>query len=93
MGKRARRRARQQQNAIEKRRAAAGIVLEGRSRSESLQELRRLVVGRRVIERGIDDVVDELIATGVGWVPIAEALGVTRQAARQAFVRRSPSGR
>jgi hypothetical protein len=37
-------------------------------------------------------VVDQLVAKGVGWVPIADALGVTRQAARQAFMRRSPSG-
>jgi hypothetical protein len=35
-----------------------------------------------VIDLRIADVIDQLVATGVGWVPIADALGVTRQAVR-----------
>lgn len=93
MGKRARRRAREHQTDIYQRRAAADAVLERRSRGATIGELRRLADGRSMIDQRINDVVDELAAKGVGWVPIAEALGVTRQAARQAFLRRSPRGR
>ena len=92
MGKRARRRAREREATVEERRASADAVLGRRSRSDTVAELRRLADGRRIIDRRIDDVVDQLVAQGVGWVPIAEALGVTRQAARQAFLRRPPRG-
>ena len=78
MGKRARRRARAHQSTVDDRRALAGAVLGRRSRSETVGELRRLADGRRVIDQRIDDVVEQLVASGVGWVPIAEALGVTR---------------
>jgi hypothetical protein len=91
MGKRARRRGRQHQAGVDERRTSADAVLGRRSRSESVDELRRLVDGRRMIDRRIDDVVDQLVAKGISWVLIAEALGVTRQAARQAFLRRSLS--
>ena len=91
MGKRSRRRAREQQATVEDRRVLAEAVLGRLSRSETVAELRRLADGRRVIDQRIDDVVEQLVASGVGWVPIAEALGVTRQAARQAFLRRSSS--
>jgi hypothetical protein len=91
MGKRARRRAREFQAGVDERRASADAALEHRSRSETLGELRRLADGRRVIDQRIEDVVEQLVASGVGWVPIADALGVTRQAARQAFLRRSSS--
>jgi hypothetical protein len=90
MGKRARRRAREQRPVIAERSVSAEAVLGRRSRSDSLTELRRLADGGRVIDRRSDDVVDQLVAIGIGWVPIAEALGVSRQAARQAFLRRSP---
>jgi hypothetical protein len=90
MGKRARRRAREREATVEERRATVDAVLGRRSRSDTVAELRRLADGRRVINERIDDVVDQLVAKGVGWVPIADALGVTRQAARQAFHRRSP---
>ena len=93
MGKRARRRARGHGATVDERRASVDAVLERRSRSDTVGELRRLADGRRVIDRRIEDVVDHLVAKGVGWVPIAEALGVTRQAARQTFLRRSPRGR
>jgi hypothetical protein len=92
MGKRARRRAREQQATVDERRVSADAVLARRSRSDSVVELCRLVDGRRVIDRRIEDIVDQLVAKGVGWVPIADALGVTRQAARQTFLRRSRSG-
>lgn len=91
MGKRARRRAREHQATVDERRESVDAVLDRRSRSETVGELRRLADGRRVIDQRIDDVVEQLVARGVGWVPIAEALGVTRQAARQAFLRRSSS--
>ena len=93
MGKRARRRAREIQAGVDDCRTSADAVLERRSRSETLGELRRLADGRRVLDRRIDDVIEQLVANGVGWVPIADALGVTRQAARQAFLRRSSSVR
>jgi hypothetical protein len=92
MGKRARRRTREHQATVDERRAAVDVVLARRSRSETVGELRRLADGRRVIDQRIDDVVEQLVANGVGWVPIADALGVTRQAARQAYLRRSPRG-
>lgn len=93
MGKRARRRARQQQADVEQRRPVAEAVLARRSRSDSVGELRRLADGRRVIDRRIDDVIDQLVAKGVSWVTIGEALGISRQAARQAYLRRASSAR
>jgi uncharacterized protein (DUF4415 family) len=93
MGKRARRRARAQQATVDERRASVDAVLARRSRGETVRELRRLADGRRVIDRRIDDVLERLVAKGVGWVAIGEALGVSRQATRQAFLRRSLSGR
>jgi hypothetical protein len=93
MGKRARRRAREHQATVKERQASVDAVLDRRSRSETVGELRRLADGRRVIDQRIEDVVDQLVASGVGWVPIAEALGITRQAARQAFLRRASSAR
>ena len=93
MGKRMRRRAREHWARVDERRTSVEAVLARRSRSETVGELRRLAAGRRVIDQRIDDVVDQLVATGVGWVAIGEALGVSRQAARQAFLRRSTNGR
>jgi len=91
MGKRSRRRVRERNLQVESRRAAAveAVAKVGRpSRRASLEELRMLVGTRAVLDRRIDDVVDELAGSGVGWVPIAEVLGVTRQGARQASLRR-----
>ena len=88
MGKRARRRDRHHRAVIDERRISAEAILGRSSRSDTIEELRRLVDGRQAIDRRIDDVVEQLVAQGVGWVPIADALGVTRQAARQAFLRR-----
>lgn len=91
MGKRARRREQHHRELIDERRVEAEAVLARRSRSETVGELRRLAEGRRVIDRRIEDVVDHLVTDGVGWVAIAAALGVSRQAARQAYLRRSRS--
>lgn len=91
MGKRSRRRERQHQAVVGALRASADAVLARRSRSDSVDELRRLADGRRLIDRRIEDVVDQLVAKGISWVLIAGALGVSRQAARQAFLRRSSS--
>jgi hypothetical protein len=87
MGKRQRRRLRQQSQAV---------VPYGPSRidpkrvaeNEATTRLRRLVQQRTVIEREIDAEVDRLECWGFSWYAIGQALGVTRQAARQRHVRR-----
>ncbi|GAC1578440.1 MAG: hypothetical protein NVS3B18_12190 [Candidatus Dormibacteria bacterium] len=52
-----------------------------------LAELGWLVAEQRRLEDRERDVVAELVAGGVGWPAVAEALGVSRQAARQRFLR------
>jgi hypothetical protein len=49
-----------------------------------------LVAKRAELDRAITKLVDSQVALGVGWPEIAAALGVTRQAARQAYLRRHP---
>ena len=39
-------------------------------------------------QAAVDTEVDRLVTAGVGWPTIADALGVTRQAARQRWLRR-----
>ena len=51
-------------------------------------ELSKLVNARGKIEAAIDDLVEQLVAAGVGWGAIGTRLGMTRQGARQAFLRR-----
>ena len=58
------------------------------TRSGALEELKQLARERRAVCDRIDAVVDELVANGVGWPRIAAALGVTRQGARQTYLRR-----
>src|SRR4051794_28494707 len=53
--------------------------------------LRRLVARRDQLERTITCEIDRLADAGVGWPRIAAALGVSRQAARQAALRRGTS--
>lgn len=89
MGKRARRRVREHQSAVDQRRVAAELALAGPADGPPLEDLRRLAERRVIIDRRIEDLVDQLVAAGVGWVVVGQALGVTRQAARQAFLRRS----
>jgi hypothetical protein len=55
---------------------------------EAVDGLRQLVVLRERIEREIDAEVDRLQGWGFNWPTIARGLGVTRQAARQRQLRR-----
>ena len=66
MGKRARRRAKEHEVAVDERRALVDGILERRSRSETVGELRRLADGRRLIDERIDDV-------AIGWLRRASA--------------------
>lgn len=59
----------------------------------TVDSLRRLVERRDQLERTINCEVDRLAEAGVGWPQIAAALGVSRQAARQAALRRRSSPR
>lgn len=93
MGKRTRRRHRQRQIQRDELRTAAAAASAITATAVSLDELGRLAQGRTIINRRIEDVVDELAHAGVGWVLIAEALGVSRQAARQGHLRRHASGK
>ena len=58
---------------------------------EGLVRLDELVQARRQVEEQIDAQVDRLAAADVTWPAIADVLGVSRQAARQAHVRRRAS--
>jgi len=51
-------------------------------------KLAELVAERRDLDQKIAMQVDSLVRYGAGWPEIAAALGVTRQAARQAYTRR-----
>jgi hypothetical protein len=52
-----------------------------------LEELAALVDEQRRLAQRQRQLVTELVAVGTGWPQIAAALGVSRQAARQQFVR------
>jgi hypothetical protein len=54
-------------------------------------KLAALVAERRDLDQKIAMQVDSLVRYGAGWPEIAAALGVTRQAARQAYGRRHAS--
>jgi hypothetical protein len=91
MGKRSRRRAREHRSQGEERRVAVAAALETATAAPSavsLEELRKLAQARAVVEAALDDLVEQLVAAGFGWAAIGEQLGVTRQGARQAFLRR-----
>jgi hypothetical protein len=84
MGKRQRRRLREQ----------AMVSRQGRSRlvrtwheEQAVTHLQDLQEQRREFEAAIEHEIKRLRAGGVGWPPIAIALGVTRQAARQRYER------
>lgn len=51
-------------------------------------ELAALAAQLHEVERAVDDEVARLVALGVSWPVIATALGVSRQAARQRWLRR-----
>ena len=59
----------------------------------TLDTLRQLVERRERLERTITCEIDRLAEAGVGWPQIAAALGVSRQAARQAALRRRSNPR
>lgn len=52
------------------------------------RQLDALVSDQRDAEAAVDREVDRLAQLGVSWPLIAEALGVSRQAARQRWLRR-----
>ena len=52
------------------------------------RDLAQLVAQQRDIDQAVDDEIARLVDLGVGWPVIAGALGVTRQAARQRWLRR-----
>lgn len=79
MGKRSRRR----------QRARAVVVVGVATRQPApTDRLSGLVERRNELERQIEEETDRLAATGIGWPAIAAALGLSRQGARQASVRR-----
>jgi hypothetical protein len=51
-------------------------------------QLQHLVEQRRTTEIAVDEEIARLLAAGVGWPMIAAALDVSRQAARQRWLRR-----
>jgi hypothetical protein len=55
------------------------------------RRLEYLVERQREAEAAVDSEVDRLVRVGVSWPLIADALGVTRQAARQRWLRRHPT--
>jgi len=82
MGKRERRRRRV---AGPQRRATTGCV----TITDLLSHARALEEERRKLDCRLYEHVDRLRAAGVGWPTIGEALGVSRQAARQRALRRN----
>lgn len=93
MGKRARNRRRRQTQAAPApaaRQALRQPVLSnpGNTQADGLEQLGKLVEARRTVNEAIAAQVDDLAAAGVSWPVIADVLGVSRQAARQAHARR-----
>jgi hypothetical protein len=90
MGKRSRRRRREQRGrvaAIGAAVTAAGAIW-SRDDKGDLEELEMLIRTRTAVEQCIEDIVDELVVAGVSWARIGAALGVTRQGARQRYLKR-----
>jgi hypothetical protein len=86
MGKRQRRRLREQSQPVAPYRPWR-IDPKRAAEDEATARLGRLVNQRDVIDREIDAEVDRLEGWGVSWPTIGRALGVTRQAARQRHLR------
>lgn len=95
MGKRQRRRTRQRPLSGG-RAASAPIVWPGPAwaplpvdpaKNSALGELVALVLEQRRLSERQRELVAELVGMGTGWPQIAAALGVSRQAARQQFLR------
>lgn len=94
MGKRERRRRRERSVAtavptppVPRRREASPAAIAVAADSLTCQ-LAALAERQRAAQVDVDGEVDRLVAAGVGWPPIASALGVSRQAARQRWLRR-----
>jgi hypothetical protein len=95
MGKRQRRRTRQQPLSTERAgQSDPGLWLGPAwatpldpGQISGLEELAALVDEQRRLAERQCQLVAELVAVGTGWPRIAAALGVSRQAARQQFVR------
>jgi hypothetical protein len=87
MGKRQRRRAREQTKPVMPY-WPTRVDPRCAAEDEATARLRRLVRQRAMIDREIDAEVDRLEGWGFSWPTIARALGVTRQAARQRHARR-----
>jgi hypothetical protein len=69
--------------------ARADLVFPRERRSAGdLARLESLVAEQHALRTRLEAEVDRLVLTGVPWPRIAGVLGVTRQAARQAYVRR-----
>lgn len=52
------------------------------------RDLAQLVTQQRALDQAVGDEIARLVDLGVSWPVIANALGVTRQAARQRWLRR-----
>jgi hypothetical protein len=63
-----------------------------RSVTDMLELLKRGRSARDEAEAKLDSLIDRAVNLGIGWPEIAAHLGVTRQAARQCFLRRQSSG-
>jgi hypothetical protein len=60
---------------------------------EVTRELEFLVDQQREADAAVKREIDRLVRVGVGWPLIADALGVSRQAARQRWLRQRPGQR
>lgn len=89
MGKRERRRRREASALVT---TLSGAPPPTRGALPSVDVLRGLVARREQLERAIGWEADQLAQSGVGWPAIADALGVSRQATRQAAIRRRERG-
>jgi hypothetical protein len=85
MGKRQRRRQREVSAARQPRDGSSPNY--GPLVRSATERLVRLVDQRTRIETAIDDEIEHLRGSGLGWPSIARGLGVTRQAARQRQIR------
>jgi hypothetical protein len=62
------------------------------SAHEVLEQIRYVRIERDEAEAELAKLIDAAVSQGVGWPQIASQLGVTRQAARQQYLRRHPDG-
>jgi hypothetical protein len=65
------------------------VALGNRNPSDAYARLRELATARDEAQAAIELEVARLRGIGIGWVPIAEALKISRQGARQRYGRSS----